>query len=426
MGTAKLLSIATLVVTALSVSVTPVAAADPPHLLKDLRPGFSNPFVEHFTSVGNLAYFDADDGVHGRELYVSDGTAQGTHMVKDIFAGSGSGLRFDSGLADVNSLTASGNRLFFVAHDGVNGASVYVTNGTSAGTKRLMRRNACPSGSIDMVDVGPGVMFASKDSTGACNLYVSDGTTAGTVLVTRDVKAFQKPVLFKNQVFFLRRNQALWKTSIVPGSKAKRIRKFDRDIEQLVVSGQRLYLNPGARLWKSDGSAAGTKRVPSALPVTAYWLTDVDGTLIFQSHPAGDVGTGIWKTRGTRASTRLLEDLGPKGIIVNSGGFSSDHHAFFNTGEDNNSLALWASDGTVAGTGRVGDMYALWTASLGDHLYFGGCQQNVPNTCYDFFTSDGTNAGTYRIDGADYVVQVGVAGNTVLLNQDGELWAYNP
>jgi hypothetical protein len=114
----------------------------------------------------------------------------------------------------------------------------------------------------------------------------------------------------------------------------------------------------------------------------------------------------------------MLKDLGPDGTAINWGGHLTDHHAYFGTAY----AGLWASDGTVAGTKRVGSMSALWSTSMGDQLYFAGCD----STCYGVFTSDGTAAGTSRLDGPTNAVQVGVAGNTVFIAENGELWAYVP
>lgn len=54
-------------------------------LVKDINPGANNSsFPAELISFKDRLYFQADDGEHGNELWVSDGTADGTHMLKNI------------------------------------------------------------------------------------------------------------------------------------------------------------------------------------------------------------------------------------------------------------------------------------------------------------------------------------------------------
>jgi ELWxxDGT repeat protein len=62
-------------------------------------------------------FFSAADDIHARELWRSDGTADGTVMVADLASG------FYS--ADPSSVTLAGSRLFLAANDVVHGRELW-------------------------------------------------------------------------------------------------------------------------------------------------------------------------------------------------------------------------------------------------------------------------------------------------------------
>src|SRR5262249_48059438 len=59
-----------------------------PQMILDINPGPPSSFPRQMVAIGSTTYFNADDGVHGEELWKSDGTAAGTTLVKDIYQGS--------------------------------------------------------------------------------------------------------------------------------------------------------------------------------------------------------------------------------------------------------------------------------------------------------------------------------------------------
>ncbi len=54
---------------------------------------FGDSHPSNFYSINESIIFLANDGIHGRELWTTDGTPQGTHMVKDIHP-TGDGITF--------------------------------------------------------------------------------------------------------------------------------------------------------------------------------------------------------------------------------------------------------------------------------------------------------------------------------------------
>src|SRR3712207_415264 len=82
------------------------------------------PSPEESEAFGNALLFAIEDGIHGLELWRTDGTAAGTRLVKDICPGACS--------AGPSHLTVSNGLLFFTANDGAHGIELWRTDGTAA------------------------------------------------------------------------------------------------------------------------------------------------------------------------------------------------------------------------------------------------------------------------------------------------------
>ena len=83
-----------------------------------------------FTSVGDGFVFVVDDGVNGREPWFTDGTYDGTYLIKDINPDGNSNVRFDS------SAYIDG-RIVFAAFEPDTGKELWISDGTPDGTSML-------------------------------------------------------------------------------------------------------------------------------------------------------------------------------------------------------------------------------------------------------------------------------------------------
>jgi ELWxxDGT repeat protein len=151
----------------------------------DLRGAFPYAYVGHLTAVGKTLYFVAEEGKNGRQLWKSDGTAAGTVVVADVYPG-----RKNAGFPDLPALAAVNSTLYFAGDDGVHGRQLWRTDGTEAGTR--MVKVIAPGGKDadaklgSLTDVNGTLYFSATDGVHCRKLWKSDGTEAGTVPINRD------------------------------------------------------------------------------------------------------------------------------------------------------------------------------------------------------------------------------------------------
>ena len=374
----------------------PAAATFNPSLVKDINSATETSAPTTYTDVGGTAFFTADDGIHGRELWVSDGTAGGTEMVEDIYPGA------TSGLDDNGEIVSFDGRAFFSARTPGEGYEVWTSDGTPGGTEIL--KDIDPGSDFNApreFEIHDGELFFAADDGSGEGLWKTDGTALGTVKVAAvavdyDLTSIGGMLLFGHKATS---GHELWKSDGT-GPGTEKVKVLDTGVggfEGFTMAGGEIFFSAGdplgENLFKTDGTGSGTELVVGEMSI--HDLASAGGKLLFK-------GDGeLWSSDGTSAGTGELKDINPSGAsgpqpFGNVGGdllFSADDGT---TGRE-----LWKSDGTGAGTTRVKDIYPGAqsaapepSAILGGELYF-GADDGADGR--ELWKSDGTGAGTAMV-----------------------------
>ena len=344
--------------------------------------------------IGDELLFTAFDDVHGTELWASDGSAEGTRLVRDIMPQTING---EPGTSRPSELVAIGDRAFFAAHDDSSGRELWASDGTETGTFRVRDIHVGPVGShpSSLIRNGDLLYFAA-----AGELWVSDGTDSGTVLAVNiasdaGFSGVAEAVGVGDRLYFT--GGGLWTSD---GTAAGTRRISGVDAWQLTRVGPRVYFQRyhPQELWTSDGSAAGTYRVFDVDPgaqVGPHELTPVGLRLYFRASDAA--GPGMWfidtLTRET-AKVALPPEAGtPRHMAAVAG------RLFFSDSDsDSYSDAIWRTDGTRQGTVRMTTLPLQGETGnlnvLGSSLLF---TANDGTHGYELWRSDGTAAGTSMV-----------------------------
>ena len=314
-----------------------------PFMVKDINPGDNGDGASDIVTVGDTAYFRANDGTHDWELWKSNGTENGTMLVKDI---NPSGSSVPIGVMD-RTIVPFNDNLIFVAWNGSStGPELWISNGTENGTSILKEIDTGDSSFVDELTVlGNYIFFAAEDNgIYGRELWRTDGTTEGTEIV-KDIN---------------------------PGTA-------DAQPQNFYVLNDVLYFSAtnstyGQELWRSDGTAEGTHVVKDINPGSdgdsyPQYLSSVGDTLFFVAKD-GTNGYELWKSNGTSNGTVMVKDINSdsSGSFDTSKKFqlvSFNGEIYFPVDDDSGKgVELWKSNGTADGTVMVKDIRSGSASSI--------------------------------------------------------------
>lgn len=416
------------ILAALLASFLEISAQQTPvfKMVKDINPT-GDSFPENLLKVGSKIYFIADDGTHGKELWVTDGTE--TKLVKDINPGSNG--------SEIYNLQSLNGKLIFTATDDTNGNELWTSDGTEAGTVLVKDMYPGSGGSyaFEFVEFNNALYFRSEDGVHGPELWKTDGTTDGTMMVTdlRQGEFGGNPsflTVMNGKLYFNAvdgfdfdngdHGFELWVTdgTAVGTKMVKDISADSGYPSNIKAFGNKIYFNAddginGIELWASDGTSAGTYLVKNintggngnSIPAD---FIDLNGKLLFTAY-SSETGREIWTTDGTEAGTQILKDVfeGPdNGVIPQYKNIIYNNKLYMTLKDADHGGEIWVTDGTPEGTQLFVDIFPgppdsmgvtispMFFQVMGDHLYFRALNSDE---YYQLWKSDGTADGTYKI-----------------------------
>jgi trimeric autotransporter adhesin len=373
-------------------------------------------------TLGNLAFFVADDELRGRELWRSDGTAFGTWLVRDIAPGRAS--------SDPSFLTAGSSVVFFIARSQteLSGVDVWQTDGSSTGTRKV----AGPFNQLlSLYAFGDTAYFTAHElqPSGSYRSGTWRARASGEVAYVTQSTIESRPVLLGDKVYF-RGSHGLVSSILSGASSTFAVRQIFVLDGPILFQG-RLYFSgvlpndttSGVELWVSDGTAGGTKMLVDLDPAmhgfhdpvsSAPRFFDVAGDrLVFAAMKNGRVG--LWATDGTPGGTTVIHEP----LLKLNRGVALGSNLIFAATDGRHGIELWRTNGRREGTALIadinpaGDSMPRWLTRLGSEVYFSARERPVDFECScdhwelyetcgrpcsgELWKTDGTTAGTRMV-----------------------------
>jgi len=349
-------------------------------LLKDINEGPGDADVEQFHVVNGKLIFAADTETYGNEWWTTDGTEAGTQLLKDINAADEDGLFAASSYIGEGFMMYNDELYFTGKLD--DDYELWKTDGTADGT--VLVKNIASFGSSfpeTYAVFNNELYFSCREG-----FWKTNGTENGTVLVEDedpdDIFGFEPDWVFSaDDYMLLIQNNNLWVSN---GTSAGTIKIADFENINLNWNGPRFTnLNgtilfaaddgvTGDELWRTDGTAAGTQLVKDVFVGDDGYApqnTVVFNDRLFYKGEAEETGIELFSSDGTEAGTQLVYEFASgssSGFFLPSEIVADDRFVYMNSGRAFQK-ELWVTNGNpdytfeieinTSGESRPGEFY---------------------------------------------------------------------
>lgn len=292
-----------------------------------------------------------------RKLFSTDGTSQGTIIIKDL------GTVSNSDSYSYLFLSPQG-KLYFIFE-----RNLWITDGTESGTKKLSDSSFYYN-DMQFSFIDNKLYFIWNQYSGT-ELWTSDGTLEGTKIIktfAKDDYSNSSHIFYNNKMYFLAKDtdnkKYLWESD---GTLENTKRNFEfngNSLEGDVINGHMVFYNKNNEVFNSDGTLENTVKIGT-----------VDATITkvfkFKNQLYFDTLTKFWKTDGTPENTKVFA-IGEENINYDLVNISTNKNYFFVSPSDvsNYLRPVYSYDGNSGKPLSTVNRYTNYTSKINENQFF--------------------------------------------------------
>ncbi len=378
-------------------------------MVKDINPnGDSNPLIFRIGLENVLLFYAYDE--EGIGLWATDGSENGTVLLKRFYF---IGIVARIMEEDWNTFERYKDEIYFSASETNNqDYELWKTDGTPEGT--ILVKDINPNGSSSPNNfhiIGDRLLFHTN--SGGNDIWSTDGTEVNTINLTNSkdkLKTINTVVWNSTYDFFLdslNGKLELWSTDGTINGVIPLTNNLDETLKvssNMILVGNHLYFESltedGSLVLNiSDGTKAGTRKLKtiSTIPNSGIFFLSYNniGEQKLFFYTTENKQNSLWVTDGTVEGTIKLSSNELTSINLNKESLYTDK-LFFSSFEVEKGDELWVSDGTIEGTHFVKTL-----SKIGNRSRIEFTSDVIEDKVLYYYKNDNGFASTWLTDGTN-------------------------